>query len=92
MTAAAIELAFIREFSVGGNQIARAPTREARRERVRSAIYTSGRLGHPFYDTQMNYAEAFRACFGERLDRRAAIRELPPEDVEEQSGEEEFKD
>jgi hypothetical protein len=80
MTPETLELAFIREFSVGGIQIGRSPHKPDRRERVRQAIYASGRMAHKFQDTQMNYAEAFRACYGERLDRRAAMRDIPVDD------------
>jgi hypothetical protein len=78
MTPEAIELVFIREFSVGGLDIAKSEFKADRRERVRQAIYTSGQSAWKFGGTQMNYAEAFRVCYGERLDRRAATRESPP--------------
>jgi hypothetical protein len=89
MTPEAIELAFIREFSVGGLQIGKSPHKADRRERVRQAIYLSSKGAHKFYDTQWTYAEAFHACYGERIDRRAAMRELPePEDSDdEEAGE-----
>jgi hypothetical protein len=76
MTPEDIEVAFIREFSVGGLQIGKSPHKADRRERVRQAIYVSGYIATQFHDTPMTYAEAFRVCYGERLDRRAALRDL----------------
>jgi len=72
-----IELAFIREFSHSGNQIGRTAARPERRERVRQAIYIHGKANERFEGEGITYAEAFRVCYGERLDRRAAARALP---------------
>jgi hypothetical protein len=78
MTLDDIELAFVREFSTSGNRIGQSGLKAARRERVRQALYVGDRA----YDTfpllvsgeKVTYAEAFRRCYGERLDRRAATR------------------
>lgn len=77
MTRDDIELSFIREFSMAGNLIGKTASRVERRERVRQAIYLGARTDTQFYDSGMTYAEAFRTCYGERLDRRAATRVLP---------------
>ena len=44
---------------------------------LRQAIYRNGQQAWKFHDTQTTYAEAFEACFGERLDRRAVMRDAP---------------
>ncbi len=77
-----IELCFIRIFSVAGNRIGKTVSRAERRERVRQAIYVMGLSDDAFhgYDATMTYAEAFRLCFGERLDRRAATRSDPEDE------------
>jgi hypothetical protein len=72
-----IELAFVREFSVSGNLIGMTASRTERRERVRQAIYVSDKANERFHDPTMSYSDAFRRCYGERLDRRAATRALP---------------
>lgn len=78
-----IELAFIRVFSVGGSQLGKTVSRTERRERVRQAIYLSGLTNERLInyrslgENALTYAEAFRVCYGERLDRRAAMRALP---------------
>lgn len=72
-----IELAFVREFSHSGNQIGKSTNHAERRERVRQAIYVHDRMNDLFAGEGITYAEAFRLCFGERLDRRAAARALP---------------
>ncbi len=77
MTPEDIELAFIREFSLAGNLIGKTVARMERRERVRQAIYAGRLINAQFYEEPMNYAEAFRVCYGERLDRRVAMREIP---------------
>lgn len=81
--ALAIETMMAVEFSVGGLQIAKSRSHVDRRERIRQAIFTSGKAQHRWQDSVMTYAEAFRECFGERLDRRAATRELPEPEGEE---------
>jgi len=78
MTPEAIEQDFIRELSTGDNQIGKSQQKTERRERVRQAIYVNSKVGHKFDGTTMTYAEAFKAAYGERLDRRAASREPPP--------------
>ncbi len=65
------------EFSTGSNAFGRTASRAERRERVRQAIYVGVLVDAPFYDTGMSYAQAFRLCYGERLDRRAAAQTLP---------------
>jgi hypothetical protein len=80
MTPEDIELSFIREFSVAGNLIGMTASRNERRERVRQAIYVSDKANERFHDPTMTYAQAFRLCYGERLDRRAATRALPDPD------------
>ena len=75
-----IELQFIREFSVGDNQIGKSASRSERRERIRQAIYVNDRKDEAFHGHGISYAEAFRVAFGERLDRRAATRALPEPD------------
>ncbi len=70
-----IELAFIRIFSVAGNKIGMSTSKSERRERVRQALYLSGRANEPFMGEGINFGEAFRVAFGERLDRRAATRD-----------------
>ena len=87
MTPEAIEESFIVEFSVHGNNIGKSQNKAERRERVRQAIYVFGQMAHKFHGTQMTYAEAFQACYGERLDRRAAQREPVP--IEEEDDHEE---
>jgi hypothetical protein len=77
MTPDDIELAFVREFSVSGNLIGMTVSRNERRERVRQAIYVSDKANERFHDPTMTYSEAFRICYGERLDRRVATRALP---------------
>lgn len=81
-----IELAFIREFSCASNLIGKSKGKPERRERVRQAIYMSNRINEKFYNEPYNYAEAFRLCYGERLDRRAATRSLPDPDKNEDVG------
>ena len=77
MTPDEIERTLIVEFSVHGLQIGKSPNRVDRRERLRQAIYRNGQQAWKFHDTQTTYAEAFEACFGERLDRRAVMRGDP---------------
>jgi hypothetical protein len=93
MTSDDIELAFIREFSVAGNRIGRSGAKADRRERVRQAIYMGGYADDtfplPIGGGKVNYSEAFRRCYGERLDRRAAMRSLPDEEPDESQGENE---
>jgi hypothetical protein len=80
MTPDEIELSFVREFSVAGNSIGMTASRTERRERVRQAIYINDKANEKFHDPTMTYCEAFRRCYGERLDRRAATRTLPDSD------------
>ena len=79
------ELMFIREFSTARNLIGRSAGRPERRERVRRAIYENHRADVAFYGEGFTYAEAFRRCYGEQLDRRAVLRptELDDEDDDE---------
>jgi hypothetical protein len=80
-----IEWAFIREFSIGGNQIGKTATKSERRERVRQAIFVNDRINERFMGGDMTYADAFRMAYGERIDRRAATRALPDDDSDEPS-------
>lgn len=80
MTPDDIELSFIREFSMAGNLISKTTSKAERRERVRQAIYVNCRMGELLAGSNMTYVEAFRLCYGERLNRRAAIRALPDHD------------
>jgi hypothetical protein len=79
-----IEAAFIRILSTHGNQIGKSTNRAERRERVRQAIFASGQANESFMGEGITFCEAFRVVYGERLDRRAAMRTLPdPDDVPE---------
>lgn len=77
-----IEYLFIIEFSVGGIQIGKTASKPERRERVRQAIFFNKCEQVQFHDEPTNYAEAFRLCYGERLDRRAAMRALPDDNAD----------
>jgi hypothetical protein len=70
-----IELEFIREFSVGGNNIGSVLGAEDRRERVRIAIYAGQLHDKRFRDSDMTYAAAYRLCYGRDLDMRRRPRD-----------------
>jgi hypothetical protein len=65
-----IELQFIREFSVGGNQLGACLSSEDRRERIRVAIYQNKLHDKIFRDSEITYAAAYRLCYGKALEMR----------------------
>ena len=68
-----LELDFIREFAAGG-ELLKGLSVDARRERIRVAIYTH-KLPHKlFRDGPMTYAEAYAECFGRPLEMRSVVR------------------
>jgi hypothetical protein len=71
-----LELDFIREFTTGG-QLLKGLSADARRERIRVAIYTH-KLAHMlFRDGPMTYAEAYAECFRRPLEMRSTVRHEP---------------
>lgn len=72
-----VELEFIREFSVGGNNIGTCLGSEDRRERIRVAILAARLEDKPFRDTGMTYAGVYRQCYGKPLDLRRFNRAVP---------------
>jgi hypothetical protein len=71
-----LELDFIREFTTGG-ELLKGLSVDARRERIRVAIYTH-KLAHTlFRDGPMTYAEAYAECFGRPLEMRSTVRHEP---------------
>lgn len=73
-----IELEFIRELSVAGNNIGSCLSSEDRRERIRVAIYAGQLHGKKFRDTDMTYAAAYRKCYGRDLESRRQPRDPIP--------------
>jgi hypothetical protein len=72
-----IDLAFIREFSTGGNNVSMPMSTETRRERIRLEIYRNARAELPFYDSGMTYAQAYEKRYHKKLEQRACLREGP---------------
>jgi hypothetical protein len=70
-----IELEFIREFSVAGNNIGTVLGSEDRRDRIRLAIYAAQLHDKPFRDAGMTYAAAYRQCYGRELEMRRRPRD-----------------
>ena len=70
-----IELEFIREFSVAGNNIGSVLGSEDKRERIRLAIYAGQLHDKAFRDSGMTYAAAYRLCYGRDLDERRRPRD-----------------
>ncbi|GEM_PF-7091373 len=68
-----LELEFIREFSVRGEQLMAAAT-DDRRERIRIAIYVQNLVHQPFRDTGMDYAAAYHKCYGRPIEMRRTVR------------------
>ncbi len=66
-----IDLAFIREFSVGGvlSAVGRLSVHD-RRERVRVEILKAMMQDRPFFDSGLTYGEAYRKCYGAPLEMR----------------------
>jgi hypothetical protein len=71
-----LELEFIREFSVGGT-VLKGLSLPDRSERIRVAIYAHKLVDKPFRDTGMDYAGAFRACYGRPIEMRRTPRGAP---------------
>lgn len=71
----AIDLQFIREFSVNGTQLTGPISSDQRRERIRVEIWRNKRGVEPFYDSHMTYAEAYYVCYGKPLDLRSMARD-----------------
>ena len=65
-----IELAFIREFSVGGVALSGAMSSEARRDRIRLEIYRHQRGDLPLQDSGMTYSQAYRKAYGRPIEMR----------------------
>ena len=72
-----IELQFVREFSVAGNNIGTCLSAEDRRERIRIAIFSANLQDKIFRDSGMTYATAYRQCYGKPLDMRRHPRPGP---------------
>ena len=68
-----LELDFIREFAVGGD-LPNGSNIEDRRERIRVAIYRQNLVHKPFRDTGVDYAQAYRDCYGRPIEMRRAPR------------------
>jgi hypothetical protein len=68
-----LELDFIREFATGG-ELLKSLNADARRERIRVAIYTQQLVHTLFRDGPMTYAEAYEVCFGRALEMRSVAR------------------
>ena len=71
-----LELDFIREFSTGG-ELLQTLSVDARRERIRVAIYTNKLAIELFRDGPMTYAEAYAKCFGRPIEMRRTVRHEP---------------
>lgn len=71
-----LELAFIREFSVGGLSLVPMSADE-RRERIRVAIYAQKRDREMVFGTQMTYSEAYEKCYRRKLEMRRFPRDQP---------------
>ena len=83
MTRDDINTAFIREFQIGGLNLANAPPNE-RHERVRRAIYSERKQDLPFRGGPISYAEAFKIWSGKMLDSRTPVADI----LEDEDGEE----
>jgi hypothetical protein len=68
-----LELEFIREFAVGGDLL-NASSIEDRRERIRVAIYRKNLVHRPFRDSGVDYAQAYRNCYGRPIEMRRVAR------------------
>jgi len=68
-----LELEFIREFAVGGEKL-HGSNIDDRRERIRVAIYRQNLVHKPFRDTGVDYAQAYRNCYGRPIEMRRAVR------------------
>jgi hypothetical protein len=71
-----LELDFIREFAVGGEMLS-SLSADDRRERIRVAIYAKKLVNAPFRDSGMDYAQAYRRCYGRPIEMRSAPRPAP---------------
>lgn len=67
-----MDMEFIREFSVGASLTGLSVM--DRSERIRLAIYANHLAGCPFRDTGMDYASAFRQCYGRPIEMRRRAR------------------
>jgi hypothetical protein len=73
-----IELEFIREFAVAGDNIGTCLSSEDRRERIRVAIFAARLNDKVFRDTDMTYAQAYRRCYGRDIELRRFSRDSIP--------------
>ena len=71
-----LELDFIREFATGAESLTGLGA-DARRERIRVAIYVHKLAAMVFRDGPMTYAETFEKCFGQPIEQRRIVRRNP---------------
>jgi hypothetical protein len=72
-----IDLALTREFWRHGEQPVSAPSSLERRNRIRVSILRDRRERVPFYDSGLNYMQAYQLCYGIALELRRFPREPP---------------